>query len=65
MITLQIIHIASSNMEIDLEPGDLIGIAGNHWDGYSKGLNRRTGKTGLYPSYKTTDHVTKYKRTYE
>ena len=51
-------HIASSNMEIDLEPGDLIGIAGNHWDGYSKGLNRRTGKTGLYPSYKTTDHVT-------
>ncbi|XP_052106129.1 alpha-(1,6)-fucosyltransferase-like [Mytilus californianus] len=51
-------HVAQSNMEIDLEPGDLIGIAGNHWDGFSKGLNRRTGKTGLYPSYKTKDHVT-------
>lgn len=51
-------HVAQSNTEIDLEPGDLIGIAGNHWDGFSKGLNRRTGKTGLYPSYKTIDHVT-------
>lgn len=51
-------HVAQTNQEIDLEPGDLIGIAGNHWDGYSKGLNRRTGKTGLYPSYKTKDHVT-------
>ncbi|XP_063427780.1 alpha-(1,6)-fucosyltransferase-like [Mytilus trossulus] len=51
-------HVAQSHTEIDLEPGDLIGIAGNHWDGFSKGLNRRTGKTGLYPSYKTIDHVT-------
>ncbi|KAI1717593.1 variant SH3 domain-containing protein [Ditylenchus destructor] len=37
--------------EIDMEPGDTIGIAGNHWDGFSKGTNRRTGKNGLYPSY--------------
>lgn len=51
-------HVAQNNHEIDLEVGDLIGIAGNHWDGYSKGMNRRTGRTGLYPSYKTTDHIT-------
>uniref|UniRef100_A0A914CQI2 Alpha-(1,6)-fucosyltransferase n=1 Tax=Acrobeloides nanus TaxID=290746 RepID=A0A914CQI2_9BILA len=41
--------------EIDLEVGDSVGIAGNHWDGFSKGQNRRTGKTGLYPSYKTRE----------
>ena len=28
-------HVGQSSQEIDLEPGDLIGIAGNHWDGYS------------------------------
>lgn len=50
-------HRASSASEIDLRPGDLVGIAGNHWDGYSKGLNRRTGKSGLYPSYKVKDHM--------
>lgn len=41
--------------EIALEPGDVVGIAGNHWDGYSKGSNKRTGGIGLYPSYKTED----------
>ena len=41
--------------EIELLPGDLVGVAGNHWDGYSKGVNRRTGKTGLYPSYKVAE----------
>lgn len=41
--------------EIDFEPGDTIGIAGNHWDGNSKGRNKRMGRTGLYPSYKTQD----------
>jgi len=43
--------------EIALEPGDRIGIAGNHWDGYSKGTNRRTGSLGLYPSYKARDEI--------
>ena len=43
--------------EIDLSPGDLVGIAGNHWDGFSKGANRRTGKGGLYPSYKVMETV--------
>ena len=50
-------HTAQSPSEIDMRPGDLIGIAGNHWDGYSKGQNRKTGKTGLFPSYKTEDKV--------
>jgi len=38
--------------ELEINVGDSIGIAGNHWDGYSKGTNRRTDQTGLYPSYK-------------
>jgi glycoprotein 6-alpha-L-fucosyltransferase len=38
-----------------MEVGDIIGIAGNHWDGNSKGSNRRTGKLGLYPSYKARE----------
>ncbi|XP_025104219.1 alpha-(1,6)-fucosyltransferase-like isoform X1 [Pomacea canaliculata] len=48
---------ASRNEEISLQVGDLVGIAGNHWDGFSKGTNRRTGQSGLYPSYKVVDNV--------
>lgn len=40
-----------------LIPGDIVGIAGNHWDGYSKGVNRRTRQNGLYPSYKMEEVV--------
>ncbi|OCT66425.1 hypothetical protein XELAEV_18042675mg [Xenopus laevis] len=43
--------------EIPLEPGDIIGVAGNHWDGYSKGINRKLGRTGLYPSYKVKEKI--------
>ncbi|XP_064621833.1 alpha-(1,6)-fucosyltransferase-like isoform X2 [Lineus longissimus] len=43
--------------ELELKLGDLIGIAGNHWDGYSKGTNKRTGKVGLFPSFKVEDRV--------
>uniref|UniRef100_A0A646QIG9 Alpha-(1,6)-fucosyltransferase n=1 Tax=Hemiscolopendra marginata TaxID=943146 RepID=A0A646QIG9_9MYRI len=43
--------------EIALEPGDLIGIAGNHWNGFSKGVNRRTKQQGLYPSYKAINKI--------
>ncbi|CAI4226749.1 unnamed protein product [Auanema sp. JU1783] len=42
--------------ELELRAGDVVGIAGNHWDGFSKGQNRRTGKTGLYPSYKAIEN---------
>ncbi|XP_077866005.1 alpha-(1,6)-fucosyltransferase-like [Saccoglossus kowalevskii] len=48
-------HIPRNGAEIPLELDDAIGIAGNHWDGYSKGHNRRINKSGLYPSYKTED----------
>ncbi|CAM9841230.1 alpha-(1,6)-fucosyltransferase [Lampetra fluviatilis] len=50
-------HEPRSPDEIALEPGDTVGVAGNHWDGYSKGVNRRTGQTGLYPSYKVQERV--------
>lgn len=36
---------------------DIIGIAGNHWNGYSKGVNKRTRQNGLFPSYKAEDVV--------
>lgn len=43
--------------EIDLEVGDVVGIAGNHWDGNSKGTNRRTNQVGLYPSHKMEEII--------
>lgn len=46
--------------EIELKKGDFVGIAGNHWNGFSKGKNQRTGKTGLFPSYKVIDHIQVY-----
>lgn len=48
-------HEPTNFNEIELQVGDTIGIAGNHWDGYSKGTNRRTGRVGLYPSYKARE----------
>lgn len=35
-------HKPASNDQIQVKTGDLIGIAGNHWDGFSKGKNLRT-----------------------
>ncbi|VBB31248.1 unnamed protein product [Acanthocheilonema viteae] len=46
---------AENDNEIDLKIGDIIKIAGNHWNGFSKGTNTRTGKSGLYPSYKVRE----------
>lgn len=43
--------------EISMNVGDLIGVAGNHWNGYSKGRNLRTNQIGLYPSFKVKDKV--------
>lgn len=45
-------HVPRGLEEMEMQTGDHVGIAGNHWDGYSKGNNKRTGKTGLFPSYK-------------
>lgn len=50
-------HQPRNSDDIPLEPGDLIGVAGNHWDGYSKGINRKMGRTGLYPSYKVKEKI--------
>ncbi|KAL3875017.1 hypothetical protein ACJMK2_037959 [Sinanodonta woodiana] len=59
-------NVPKDDSEIELQPKDLIGIAGNHWDGYSKGVNRRTGKNGLFPSYKVKNKVLRAKLpTYE
>ncbi|VDP60606.1 unnamed protein product [Heligmosomoides polygyrus] len=45
-------YIPEKSGEIELRVGDIIGIAGNHWNGFSKGKNRRTGDEGVFPSYK-------------
>ncbi|KAK7505522.1 hypothetical protein BaRGS_00003267 [Batillaria attramentaria] len=50
-------HSSPNHDVLSFEVGDLLGIAGNHWDGFSKGTLRRTGKTGLYPSYKVVNDV--------
>nr|CAG4645426.1 EOG090X03KK [Lynceus sp. MCZ IZ 141354] len=50
-------HTARNDAEISLEKGDVIGIMGNHWDGFSRGTNERTKKQGLYPSFKTKNKL--------
>ncbi|XP_065201965.1 alpha-(1,6)-fucosyltransferase [Planococcus citri] len=50
-------HRATRPEEIDLKVGDILTVAGNHWDGYSKGTNTRTFKTGLYPTFKVIPKV--------
>ena len=46
-----IAHKPRNANELDLQAGDKIGIAGNHWNGMSKGTNRRTNKVYKYFSY--------------
>lgn len=41
--------------QIDMQVGDVIGIAGNEKDGSSKGKNRRTSAYGEYLSYKVEE----------
>jgi glycoprotein 6-alpha-L-fucosyltransferase len=50
-------HKPQSVDEIEIKIGDKIGIAGNHWNGYSKGTNMRTNQMGLFPSYKVKDYI--------
>ncbi|XP_014289365.1 alpha-(1,6)-fucosyltransferase [Halyomorpha halys] len=50
-------HRPKSPDEMDLAAGDIVGVAGNHWDGYSKGRNLRTNQVALYPSFKVDDIV--------
>ncbi|XP_073815042.1 alpha-(1,6)-fucosyltransferase 8 [Musca autumnalis] len=50
-------HKARNHDELHMKPGDLVGVAGNHWDGFSKGKNTRTNQVGLFPSFKVVDKV--------
>jgi len=45
-------HKSNRPQEMDLQVGDMIEVAGNEWNGYSKGTNLRTNKTLLYPTFK-------------
>lgn len=48
-------HTPTKSDEIELNVGDEISVAGNHWNGFSKGTNLRTYKTGLYPTFKVCE----------
>ena len=50
-------HKAGTREEIELKVGDVVGVAGNHWNGFNKGRNHRTNRIGLYPQYKTREKV--------
>ncbi|XP_042870040.1 alpha-(1,6)-fucosyltransferase-like isoform X1 [Penaeus japonicus] len=50
-------HTPRKSDEMILKVGDVVGIAGNHWNGYSKGVSRRTRQNALYPSYKMEEIV--------
>lgn len=50
-------HNPKNHNEIHMKPGDLVGVAGNHWDGFSKGKHVRTNEIGLFPSFKVNDKV--------
>ena len=50
-------HKAILPNEFSFQRGDLIGTEGNHWDGFSKGSDKTTGVSGLYPTYKTEEIV--------
>jgi len=43
--------------EMDLKIGDVVGVAGNHWNGFNKGRNHRNNRVGLYPQYKTREKI--------
>ena len=49
-------HIPNNNDgEMSLKVGDIISVAGNHWNGYNKGRNHANEQIGLYPLYKTRE----------
>lgn len=50
-------HIPRNPREIAMSVGDIIATRGNHWNGYSKGANKKDGKEGLYPSFKVEEMI--------
>jgi len=55
-------HKANGPHEMNLLVGDEIAVAGNHWDGYSKGTNLRTKESGLYPTFKVCSITIVYEK---
>ncbi|XP_049875069.1 alpha-(1,6)-fucosyltransferase isoform X2 [Pectinophora gossypiella] len=53
-------HDPAAPDHIAFKKGDLIGIMGNHWNGYGRGTNKRTNARGLFPWYKTEDQLVLY-----
>ncbi|CAH0560168.1 unnamed protein product [Brassicogethes aeneus] len=43
--------------EMSINVGDSIGIAGNHWNGLSKGMNARTNQIALFPGFKVKNKI--------
>jgi hypothetical protein len=50
-------HTPKDPSEMELVVGDKISVAGNHWNGYSKGTNLRTNQLALYPTFKVVPRV--------
>lgn len=50
-------HKSGGRADLDLEVGDVLGVAGNHWNGFNKGRNHRNNRVGLYPEFKTKEKV--------
>ncbi|XP_052271039.1 alpha-(1,6)-fucosyltransferase-like isoform X1 [Dreissena polymorpha] len=54
-------HQSRHDGEISFNVGDIVGVAGNHWDGYSMGTHVKTGRSGLFPSYKFVNIIERVK----
>ena len=52
-------HVASQTGEMNLNPGDILDVENNMWNGYAKGKNIKNQKTGYYPLYKTKERLKK------
>lgn len=50
-------HKPKKDGEIELKINDEVEVYGNHWNGYSKGRNLRTGTSGLFPSFKVKNPI--------
>lgn len=50
-------HSPKDPSEMELNVGDRISVAGNHWNGFSKGTNLRTNQFALYPTFKVVPFV--------
>lgn len=53
----QSIETSLDEHHIEVRKGDLLGISHNLWNGYCRGINRRTQVIGLYPCFKAVEKV--------